>query len=688
MKKIEFIEQMEQNDCGLACLAMIFHSFDFEIELAQLRMDFPTPKSGLNFLNMIEICKYYKFLADGYKIEVEDFKKIKNDTIGKPFIAQWDNGDHFVVVEKITNTYVSVFDPSLGAMRITKEEFNNLFTGNILLITNNAEKSHPKINFQKKHFFGEIVRKNSWLLIVIFSASLIIQLFNTIPALLLGKMVDLTYSGISISGKYVVLIVLILIFSVISQFIRGIVLIKLQNKIDFSIMSSYITKFLSLPLNFFDNRTHGDLIYRINFLGQIREIVSTHFLGLLLDGSLIFVYIYIMLKLSLEMGLIVIIYGCIIVILLLLLTNISYNLSKKVLLKQTDIQKIISGNINNIYDIKMYGLEEKTFLVWQNIFRKYLNILKKNSTFTLGIDSFLSSLQLVQSAIVFLIGSNLVIQNRITVGTLLSFIFISESFIAPLFSSCSSYFSLVNISSVFQRIEDVFNHPSEVYSLEKNDIEKINGRIEFRNVYFRYSKFEDYILEDVSFIVNQGETLLLKGRSGSGKSTILKLILGVYKVESGLILIDDKLIEEYSPNLLRMHISSVLQESKLFNKSIEYNITLCEENEVDASKLWNTIYLTNLYELITNLFNKEKTLILENGINFSGGQRQRILLARCLYKESGILLLDEGTNSLDKNTENFIMDEILKKNCTKIIITHSEENFGDKRLTIENGRVV
>jgi ABC-type bacteriocin/lantibiotic exporter with double-glycine peptidase domain len=686
MKRINLVEQMEKNECGLACLTMMFNYYGYNISLNELRNKFPAPQSGISFYHMDEICSHYHFKTEAFKISKENVSKLEKGSITLPVIIQWDKGTHFVVLEKITKSYVDVMDPSIGSLRVESEDFRRLFTGNLIYIE--PKSAVPSVVPPKTNrFLLEAFKPNVKPLLIVFTISLFLQLFNTVPALMLGNMVDSLHAKYTIDHLSVLLTIIgIPLFSFLFLFMRGKVLISLQNRIDFSVMSKYFLHFLNLPISFFEKRQQGDLIYRANLLTNIRDVISNHFLGIFLNISLIIVFVFFMLRISLELGLLMIMYGCLIVLLLMFFTSITYNLSKKVLLKETELQEYMAETINSIYDIKSYAFQSKTYAAWEKIFSKYLTFMKQSNLYSVGIDSFLASLRIIQSIVIFFIGSYMVINGELTVGTLLSFLVIAESFMAPIFSSCSSYFSLVQISSVFQRIQDVFDSEVEQdTSLNKISPSKLVGKIEFRNVSFQFNRFEPLILDNISFIINPGETVWLQGESGSGKSTILKLILGIYKQTNGEILIDDVPIELYEINSLRSSIAAVLQESRLFNKSIVDNITSFNEN-TDPGNLYEAIVDSNLEQVINNLSAKEETMVSENGANFSGGQRQKILIARALYKGANLLLLDEATNSLDRKNEDFIMERISSKNLTKIIITHDDNTLKsyDKVLLLSN----
>lgn len=693
MKQIKFVEQMEKNECGLACLTMLFNYNGFNISLIELREEFPSPQSGVSFYHMKEICNYYSFQAEPYRISRNKIKGLENNSIPLPAIIQWNEGAHFVVLEKLTKSYVDIVDPSLGSLRVDREDFHKLFTGNILYIsqeTNDFTVLKKKTNFKSKLLKG-VLYSNLKVLTVIFIASLVLQLFNAIPALMIGDMVDQLTNNNVLNDNLLILLAIISIplFSFILLFFRGYLLIIMQNSIDFSIITRYFKHFLKLPATFFEKRQQGDLIYRANLLTNIRDIISNHLLGILLNISLIVVYSVFMIQISVELGILVITYGFIITLILMLFTRLMYNLSKKVLLKETEMQEFMAETINNIFDIKSFAIENKTYSTWEKIFLKYLKYIKQHGTLNVGIDSFTSSLRLIQGVVIFFYGSRLVEDNILTLGMLTSFIFFAESFITPIFSSSQSYFSLVQISSIFQRIQDVFDNNSEQGKLTNNiSANNLKGKIEFKNVSFRFNQFESYILKDVSFVINPGEKVLLKGESGTGKSTIIKLILGIYKANKGEIFIDGEPIESYDLSSLRTSISSILQESRLFNKSLSENITMFKD-EPKSLEFYEAIYSSNLQEVINSLDAKEQTMVSENGTNFSGGQRQRILLARAIYKKANLFLLDEATNALDQNNESTILDSLLSKNITLLMISHNPHTIQsfDKELLLIDQKI-
>lgn len=692
MKKINFIEQIEKKECGLACLAMMFNYLGLNISLSELRNEYPSPQSGLSFYHMSTICKAYNFTSSAYKISKNKIPNLYHKAIDLPAIIQWNKGNHFVILEKISKKHVNIIDPSFGYLKIERDEFEKLFTGNIMYISkDNISKDNIKLKKEKNKFILKSLKSNHISIAIALMISLIIQVFNILPAIMFGDMVDVVSNG-GILNSYTIYmyIVGILTFSILFLILRGNILIFLQNKIDFDISKEYFTHFLKLPISFFENRQQGDLIYRSTLLTQIREIVSTHCLGILLDFSLMIVYAFIMLKISIKMGLLVIMLGCLIILFMMFFAPISYNLSKKHLIKQTELQEYVAEVVNTMYDIKSYAIEKSSFSIWENIFLKNLKLSKQIDRLALGINSIITSIRLVQNIIIFFIGSYFVINQKITVGTLLSFIVIAESFIEPIFSLCSSYSSLIQISSIFQRVDDVFQSNVE-YSPTDNKLlcDTLIGKIEFKNVSFRFNKFEPLILDNISFTIYPGETVWLQGESGAGKSTIIKLIYGIYKPTEGTILIDSIPIESYDIISLRKCISEVLQESKLFNKSISENITLAS-SVYNVDKLIEAIYDAKLDQVIENLSLKEETLIYENGANFSGGQRQRLLIARALYKNPNILLLDEATNSLDKETESFILEQIISKNITTIIITHDNDilNSYNKKLVLQDKKVL
>lgn len=682
IKKIIFIEQMEKNECGFACLAMLMDYYGYSIPLSKLREKYGTVKRGISFKNMLDVCSEYGMEANAYRIKADELSNLNT-----PCIIQWNHGTHFVVLEKMGKFFVQIVDPAVGELKVPVKEFQSVFEGNILRIESVHEVKKRQNRSVMLHKFLDIVKSNIPLFFFITIFSVAILAVSLIPTYILGRLVDQLLDHNAFSTKLLTIAITMPILLFVLQFLKEQAVVAIANRVDLKLMSDYFIHFLKVPLSFLENRQKGDLINRFNMLGQIRDFFTVQVVTLILNVLMIVVYSVVLFTYSLHLGLSLIMWICIVTLLLSLLVNESYNLSKKILLSQIKIQNLFTESINLMQDIKIYSLEKSMYQKWERVFDRFLMIRTSNGRLKGGISSLLSALQIFQSFLVFFIGSVYVVNDAMSFGSLFYIIMIANMIAEPVFSSCSIYMDFVRTSTMFQRIDDIESTESESgISMDREIHYGMKGRIEFKNVSFRYSQFEPLILDHVSFVIEPGESVFLQGMSGAGKSTIMKLILGIYKATEGTILIDDVPMEQYDIRALRRTVSAVQQDGMLFNTTILDNIVLNEQFE--RSKFERIIQEANLEDVLDLLPHREDTAVAENGRDFSQGQRQRILLARALYKESKVLILDEATNFLHKESEAAILQHIFSQKGTKLVISHNIDarNF-DKVLRLERGQV-
>ncbi len=287
------------------------------------------------------------------------------------------------------------------------------------------------------------------------------------------------------------------------------------------------------------------------------------------------------------------------------------------------------------------------------------------------------------------VGGHYLLKGEITLGTLIAFSSIAGSYITPIISISNNYTELISLESYFSRIRDVLRSKDEQ---EKESVQvknkSIKGDIEFENVFFKYNRFSDYTLKELNFTIKQGEKVAIVGPSGSGKSSISKLLLALYKVSEGRILINNQDINDYDYYSLRTSIGTVLQESKLFSGSISDNISMSKDSH-DDFKVIDATEKAGILEDIMNFPMGFETIISESGNNFSGGQRQRLLIARALYQEPSAIIFDEATSHLDFFTERHIENTLKQLHITQIIIAHRLRTIqnADKIIYLENGSI-
>ena len=679
---VPYIEQMEHSECGLACLTMILNYYKHHVSLTELRDEFGLPKGGGSFYHLLLMAEQKGLEGKGYATNAES---LINFTL--PLILHWNN-EHFVVLEGIKGSKFYIVDPSCGKRIYKIDEFLKHFSGKVLSVS-------PTKGFEKRKktsntpFFLEIIKKNQKLLIYIISLSLTLQLTALSIPLITRWFTDniLLNEKLSTIHNIGYAIFIIFILNLLLTTSRGVVIAKIQTKMDSHLMSTFINKLFQLPYKFFENRSNGDLIFRTNLNVFIRQILSTNVVTFFIDLILLFTYLAIMFYYSVSMSLIVLTIGIILFSILFLSTRVLKNLSNKQLAEQSDVQSYLSENIFGILDVKMLGLESSVTKNWSNKFHKQLQTSEKSSIWTSSLQAISTSVQFILPLFLLWIGYYFMIQSDLTLGTLIAFNTMASALILPIISMSSTYKDLINLSSYMQRLMDVIKSKpeQECYQIEEK---KITGEIEVRNLSFAYDAFSDNVLDNISFSVKKGEKIAIVGPSGSGKSTLARIILGLYQPTEGQVLYDNIDLQQYNFKKIRQQLGAVLQESRLFNDTVFENIIMGNmENSIYVEE---TLKLANILDVVNKLPLGILTKISEGGANLSGGQRQRLILARALVKQPKVLVLDEATSALDTLTEKRIEESISKLSNTTIIIAHrlSTIQNADKILVLNKGQIV
>ncbi|QFK72951.1 peptidase domain-containing ABC transporter [Pradoshia sp. D12] len=685
-KKVPYIAQMEHSECGLACLAMLLKFYDHHLTLAELRDEYGSSSNGYSFLDLYRIATAKEMVVKAYHIDMNSNKLSETNfsKIGFPLILHWEMS-HFVVLEKVNKKYFFIVDPSSGRKKLNKEEFLSSFSGSILYCKPN-EKFKKKPAQRQTIIYHYLRSEKKFITLAIFVTFLIQLIAMGIP-ILTQQFTDRVLVNATNQFMYISGFALASIFFsyIIISNIRGYLIARLQSKLDLFLMSRFMTVLFKLPFLYFNNRTSGDLLFRANSNALIKQLLSTTGISVVIDILLVFSYSVIMFQYSVQLSLILLIIGLVIIGFLVVNTKVIQKLSDQNVSIQSEVQSILADSIHGIIDVKMLGLENKLFNTWYKKFTNQVTINQKLNLWNSFIQSFTSAIQMIVPLFMLWIGSIALNNGELTLGALLAFSTISVSFIQPIVSLSSSYTQILSIGSYFQRIIDVIDTKIEESKDQRNSI---TGVVEFKKVSFQYSKFSQEVISDFSLKIKKGETVAIVGPSGSGKSTVAKLLLGFYRPTDGHILIDSINLEDYDKNHLRKNISTVLQESRLFNKTIYENISMFQE-DVTIQEVINACKEANIYDDIMKLPLNFHTKISEDGNNFSGGQKQRLLIARALVNKAPILLLDEASSSLDSISEQIIHENLAEISGTKIIIAHrlSTVENADRIIVLSEGKL-
>lgn len=687
--KVPMVMQMEALECGAACIAMVLAYFGKYVSLSKLRKECGVSRDGSNLDAIISVAEMYGLEAHSFSMTTEEIKIEAT----APSILFWDN-NHFVVFCGCKNGKFKINNPAEGEIYFSEEEFNLYYSG---ICTTFSPTTNFKVGGTKESIL--LFLKNNLIgtlpmIILVIVTTLILSLIGILQPVFPRFFLDyLIVGNISHSWNKIFFtgFIIVGIIQIIVLWIRNDYLDKMESKLGICSSTNFLWHMLSLPIDFFSQRYTGDIINRFFSNEDIAYTIIVNYAPLVLDFCAMIFYFIMIFVYSPFLTII----GIISVLLNLFIT---YSISKKnsniLRVKMKNEAEFSNTGINGmqmIESIKSSGAETGYFQKWAGLYANLNNSdveLDKINVLFGQIPEFLS---LITSGLILCFGIWFVIKGEWTIGMVSAFISYLERFISPSTNLINSIGSFRELSTSVERIKDVieYDEVSENTNEIDNNIkyEKLSGKIEIKNVSFGYNLFKDPLINDFSLKINKGDTIAFVGSSGSGKSTIAKLLTNLYKPWSGEILFDDKNIESINKNVFTASVASVDQNISMFPDTIFNNITMWDKSisEDVVSKVSKD---AEIYDDIMNCANGFETIMIEEGKNFSGGQRQRIEIARALATEPNILIMDEATSSLDAETENHIIKNIKEKNLTTIMISHRLSIVRDCDLIIvlKNGK--
>ncbi|HEU5231069.1 MAG TPA: peptidase domain-containing ABC transporter [Ktedonobacteraceae bacterium] len=686
-KKVPQILQMSAVECGAACLAMILSYYGHKTSIAEIRERCGVGRDGVSAQSIVRAARDLGLRVRAISLKKNDFRDVK-----LPAIVHWQF-DHFVVVERWRPGRVDVVDPATGRMRFTAEEFDQSFTGVVLLF-------EPGVHFQRQRglsrmnirsYVASWLHQAPWTLIQVLAASVLLQVFGLGMPVLTKIMVDqiIPTHQLSVMTILGLGIVVLVATQLVTMLLRAILLVYLQAHVDMAMMLSFFEHLLSLPLGFFQQRASGDIISRMNSNTLIRETLSNQLISTVLDGSFVTIYVLILFWQSQVFGLLVLVIGALQVGLLLVTNRPIRELSMRELIAQGRSQSYATEVLGGMVSLKAAGAEQRAFQHWSNLLFEQLNVSVRRTTLSSIVDTTIRLFQSLAPFVLLWIGTLQVLNGSLEVGTMLALNALAMAFFMPLASLVSSGQKLQLVRSHLERLVDVMEADPEQNTQSVQQPPRLSGRIELKNVSFRYAEQSPDVLKNVDLTIEAGQKVAVVGRTGSGKSTLGKLLLGLYVPTQGEVLYDGMTLQSLNYQAVRAQFGTVMQEATVFSGTIRQNIAF-NDPEMTLDGIVHAAKMAGLHEDIMSMPMGYETYVSEQGSALSGGQRQRLALARALAHTPVLLLLDEATSSLDTVTEHAVEQNIADLDCTQIIIAHrlSTVRNADRILVLDGGVVV
>jgi ATP-binding cassette subfamily B protein len=689
-RRYPYFQQQSASDCGAACLVMVSQYWGKRFSVNRLRDIANVDRNGASLRGLAAAAESIGFSTRPVKASLD---KLAQQSL--PAILHWE-GKHYIVVYEVTRDRVIVADPAIGQRTLTYAEVKAGWTGYSLLLQPTALLKETKETTTPFWQFFELAKPHWLVLLEVFIASVLLQIFGLITPLFTQLLLDrvvVQRSNLTLTAVGIGLLIFSL-FRVAMTGLRQYLLDHTANRVDLALIVGFINHTFRLPLNYFESRYVGDIISRIQENSKIQRFLTGEALSIILDLLTVFIYLGLMFWYSWKMALLVLVIVPPFVLLALIATPFLQRVSREIFGAHSEETGYLIQSLTGIRTIKSMAVEHSVRWHWEELFGK---AIKKNfSGQVIGntLQIFSSTIEAVVNTGLLWFGAWLVIQNELTVGQLVAFNMLLGNVINPFQRLIVLWNELQEVMIAVERINDVIDaEPEEdLQHQSRQSLPPIHGYIRFDKVTFRYQQESDVnTLENVSFEVQPGQMVALVGRSGSGKTTMSKLVLGLYPPTEGKILIDGYDITSLSLQSLRQQIGVVDQDTFLFGGTIRENISVGHA-EATLEEVIEAAQQAGAHQFIKELPMGYETQIGEGGGMLSGGQRQRLAIARALVGNPRLLIFDEATSHLDTESERIIqtnLDTILQ-NRTTLVIAHrlSTIRNADLILVLDKGILV
>jgi len=695
-------------DTGLSCLVMIAKYHGVAAEPEQIKHAFAVGNNGMNETDIVRAARELGFKAKAANVEYERLQKLP-----VPFIAEVTTGNgreaigdrEFVILAKVEGEQLLILHPAENKPRIfKKDDFVKQWRGNGQEAIGDRGKvillSHRGLSFLKsEEFFGlkwfiPAIWKYRKPLGEVLIASLVLQIFGLVMPIFTQVIIDkvLVHRGLTTLDVLAIGLLAIALFEAVLSITRTYVFTHTTSKIDVTLGTKLFKHLLALPLRYFEVRRVGDTVARVRELENIRHFLTGAPLTSVLDVMFMVVFIAVMFFYSTALTLVALAALPFFAGLSALITPMLRHRLDERFNRGADAQSYLVEAVTGMQTVKSFALEPELQKKWEGLLSGYIRSSFKTYQLS-GIAGALGQFINRASYLVILwVGAHLVIDGSLSVGQLIAFQMLSARVIEPVLRLVQMWQEFQQTGLSIKRLGDIFNtKPEPAMNPTKARLPAIKGNVKLEGVRFRYRVDGSEILRNMSFDIAPGMTIGIMGRSGSGKSTVAKLIQRLYIPEAGRILIDGIDISLADPAWLRRQIGVVLQENFLFNGSVRDNVAI-HYPSASMSEIIRVAQLAGAHEFILELPEGYDTMVGEKGAALSGGQRQRVAIARALLTNPRLLIFDEATSALDYESESIIQKN-MKKMChgrTVIIIAHrlSTLRNADKILVIDKGELM
>ncbi len=651
-------------------MTMIAWHHGHKTDLNTMRQRFGASLKGVRLSDLMAIAEHLAFSSRALRLEP---KRLKD--ISLPAILHWDL-DHFVVLKEIKRNKYIVFDPAQGRCIYSLSAISEHFTGVALELIPAANfkpiKARPKTKIRSLWTRLTGLKRSLAQILVL---SFIIQTFALASPFYLQLVIDEAVTSFDTGLLFLLAVCfgLLYLLSAATEALRSWVILLLGQSMTFQMAGNILRHLIRLPADFFEKRHTGDIISRIGSIQPIQTALTQSVVAALIDGAMLISTIALMFLYSWKLTFIAISFTLAYMAISLLLFPFMRHSQEELIAKLTVEDTHTIETIRASRAIKLFGREVERENSWRNIYSEVINAGLANGRLEIGGQFASGVLFGLQTVLVVYFGAQFILAGDISIGMLFAFMSYLQHFAVTAEGLINKDIEFRMLDLHLERLSDIVQSKREEgLEAPKSEIKRIEGRIDLEQVSFRYGRNEPFLFENLSLSVESGEFIVINGSSGGGKTTLLKIILGLLNPESGDVKVDGLPLCNLGLRNWRAAAGVVMQDDHLLSGSIADNISSFDP-QIDMERVIESAKLAQVHEEISRMPMHYLSTVGDMGSALSGGQRQRIMLARALYHRPRILFLDEGTASLDTSAECQIADVLSRMDITRVIISHGSE---------------
>ncbi|MEM7552727.1 MAG: NHLP family bacteriocin export ABC transporter peptidase/permease/ATPase subunit [Cyanobacteria bacterium P01_A01_bin.84] len=693
--------QMEAVECGAAALGIILSYYRKIVPLPELRQECGVSRDGSKASNILKAGRNYGLEAKGLRKSLEDLQELD-----PPYIIFWEF-NHFLVVNGFTKKRVCLNDPASGPRTISWEEFDEGYTGVVLVM-------RPGVDFttggRKPNLFFSVGSRLKYAIGALIYCTITIFLL-TLAGLVEPVFGQIFVDEILIEGRLEWVRPLLLAMGITAIFQGGLTLLQLRYlrylkiKLSVGMSGSFLWHVLRLPMSFYAQRFAGEISDRTSLNDEVAEILSGKLITTVINTIMVIFYVIVMFQYDRILTLIIASSAAINIIILQIISRQRVDTNQRMMQEYGKAAGASIAGLQYIETIKASGVESDFFAKWSGYYTKAINSMQELGITNQILSSLPKLLTSLSSALLLFIGGWRVMEGYISIGMLVAFQGISRNFQGPVNNLVGFAGKIQELEGSLIRLDDILSNPTDAELDYRNNLSlsssqgkdeaintfpaRLQGYIELRNLNFGYSHLDPPLIENFNLSVQPGQRIALVGGSGSGKSTVTKLVSGLYQKWSGEILFDGQPREKIPHQILTNSIAMVEQEILQFTGSVRDNLTLWDATVPDKhlKQACEDAAIDHVINAMSGAYNAG---LMEGGGNLSGGQRQRLEIARALANNPSILIMDEATSALDAETEKIIDRNLRRRGCTCLIVAHRLSTIRDcdQIIVFESGKVV